>query len=107
MMQLREIMRTRLVTIGPNELAGEAWIRMRRHRIRHLVVLDATRLVGVVSERDLGGRAGANLRKNRSVKDLMTPNVVSVEPEITLDQAADVMRKQLIGCLPVLEADQL
>lgn len=106
-MQLREIMRTRLVTIGPNESAREAWIRMRRHRIRHLVVLDATRLVGVVSERDLGGRAGANLRRNRSVKDLMTPHVLSAEPEATLDQAADIMRKQLIGCLPVREGEQL
>jgi CBS domain-containing protein len=107
MMQLREIMRTRLVTIGPNESAREAWIRMRRHRIRHLVVLDATRLVGVVSERDLGGRAGADVRQNRSVKDLMTPHVVSAEPETPVGQAADIMRKQLIGCLPVLEADQL
>ena len=106
-MQLREIMRTRLVTIGPKEAAGEAWIRMRRHRIRHLAVIDAMRLVGVVSERDLGGRAGADVRKNRSVQDLMTPHVVSAEPGTTLDQAADVMRKQLIGCLPVLEGDQL
>lgn len=42
MMQLREIMRTRLVTIGPNEVAREAWIRMRRHRIRHFGGEEAT-----------------------------------------------------------------
>jgi CBS domain-containing protein len=38
--RLRDIMSTRLVTIGPREAASEAWTRMRRRRIRHLVVME-------------------------------------------------------------------
>ena len=106
-MRLREIMGTRVVSIGPKESASEAWTRLRRRRIRHLVVMEGTRLVGVLSERDLGGRAGAGIRKGRRVQDLMTPHVVSAEPETTLRQAADLMRKRLIGSLPVLDGDRL
>jgi CBS domain-containing protein len=69
--------------------------------------MEATRLVGVLSERDLGGRAGADIRSGRRVQDLMTPHVVSAEPETTFRQAADLMRKRLIGSLPVLDGDRL
>jgi CBS domain-containing protein/ribosome-associated translation inhibitor RaiA len=106
-MQLREIMSTRVVTIGPEEAASEAWTRLRRGRIRHLVVMDAKRLVGVLSERDLGGRAGAAARKGRRVQDTMTPHVASATPETTVREAADLMRKRLIGSLPVLDGDRL
>ena len=102
---LRAIMSTRVATIEPRETASEAWSRMRRRRIRHLVVMEGPRLVGVLSERDLGGRAGANVRKGRRVRDLMTPHVVSANPETTALQAADDMRKRLIGSLPVLDND--
>jgi CBS domain-containing protein len=107
LMRLREIMSTRVVTIGPKEAATEAWTRMRRHRIRHLVVMEATRLVGVLSERDLGGRAGDNIRRGRRVQDLMTPHVASAAPETTVREASDLMRKRLIGSLPVLDGDRL
>ena len=56
-MQLGEIMTPRVVTIAPDAPASAAWTRMRRRGIRHLVVMDNGQLVGVVSERDLGGRA--------------------------------------------------
>lgn len=106
-MRLREIMATRVVTIGPRESASAAWTRMRRRNIRHLVVMDDTRLVGVLSERDLGGRAGAAVRRGRVVKDLMTPRVASAHPDTTVREAADLMRERLIGSLPVLDGDRL
>jgi CBS domain-containing protein len=105
--RLRDIMSTRLVTIGPKEAASEAWTRMRRRRIRHLVVMEGGRLVGVLSERDLGGRAGADIRRGRKVQDLMTPQVESAAPETTIRAAAELMRKRLIGSLPVLDGDRL
>ena len=106
-MRLSDIMRNRVVTIGPDEAASAAWTRMRRRGIRHLVVMDGTQLVGVLSERDLGGRTGVEVRKGRAVKALMTPHVASAGPETTLHEAADLMRERLIGSLPVLDGDQL
>jgi len=106
-MRLREIMSTRVVTIGPDDAASAAWTRMRRRGIRHLAVVDGTGLVGVLSERDLGGRTGAELREGRRVRDLMTPRVASAEPDTALLEAADLMRARLIGSLPVLAGDRL
>lgn len=106
-MRLSDIMHTRVVTIGPDESADAAWTRMRRRGIRHLIVLEGSQLVGVISERDLGGRTGTRLRENRAVRDLMTRRVASAAPDSTLEDAADLMREQLIGSLPVVEDGEL
>ena len=105
-MQIRDVMTTPVITIGPEENASAAWKRMRRRGIRHLVVADDARLVGVISERDLGGRGGDERRKNRTVQQLMTPNVETAHPDMPLDRAADLMRERLIGSLPVVDADR-
>lgn len=106
-MQLDQIMTHRVVTIAPDDSASAAWTRMRRRGIRHLVVLDDDHLIGVVSERDLGGRGGAAMRRGRTVRKFMTRNVVSAEPETSVREAADLMRQRLIGSLPVIEGDRL
>lgn len=106
-MRLRELMSPSVVTVGPTEPANEAWSRMRRERIRHLVVTENKRIVGILSERDLGGRGGAGLRKGHTVRELMTPGVTSASPEMTLRQAANLMRGQLIGSLPIVDGDRL
>ncbi len=102
-MRLREIMTTEVVSIGPDEAANTAWSRMDREGIRHLVVTEGKRLLGVLSERDLGGRHGRAVRRGRAVRDLMTPQVAVASPATTLRQAANVMRGRLIGCLPVVD----
>ncbi len=96
-------MNTDVVTIRPDQTATAAWTRMQRKRIRHLVVVDGTRLLGVISDRDLGGRDGAAVRRGRTVRDLMTENVATASPTTTLRQAANLMRGRLIGSLPVLD----
>ena len=102
-MRLREIMTTEVVSIGPDDAANTAWSRMEREGIRHLVVTEGTRLLGVLSERDLGGRHGGAVRSGRVVRDLMTPQVAVATPATTLRQAANLMRGRLIGCLPVVD----
>ena len=102
-MRLREIMTTEVVSIGPDEAANTAWSRMDREGIRHLVVTEGKRLLGVLSERDLGGRHGRAVRRGRAVRDLMTPQVAVASPATTLRQAANLMRGRLIGCLPVVD----
>jgi CBS domain-containing protein len=102
-MRVEEIMTTPVVTTAPEELASAAWSRMKREGIRHLVVLDQGRLAGVLSERDLGGRDGATVRRGRSVGELMARPIASAKPGTTLRQAANLMRGRLIGSLPVVE----
>lgn len=106
-MRLQELMSTDVATIGPDETADTAWAQMQRGRIRHLVVMDDVHMVGVLSERDLGGRSGTALRRGRSVRELMTGSPASATPTTTLRQAANLMRGRLIGSLPVVEDDRV
>ena len=78
------------------------WCGLIRH---HLVVSDGPRVVGVLSDRDVGGRNGAPVRKNRIVGDLMTSRVVTVSPTKTVRQAANLMRGRSNGCLVVVGRD--
>lgn len=106
-MRLQDLMNTRVETASPHEAAADAWERMRARRIHHLVVVDRGEVVGVVSERDLGGPRGSALREGRTTADLMTPQVVSAEPETTVRKAANLLRGHTVGCLPVFDGQKL
>ena len=102
-MRIGEIMNKGVIATTSDEDAEHAWAEMRLRSLRHLVVMQGKRVIGIVSDRDLGGRNGAATRKGRAVGELMTANVVSVDPDTTIRQAANLMRGRTIGCLPVLE----
>jgi CBS domain-containing protein len=99
-----DIMSAKVVSVEPQQAANVAWSRMQRRDVRHLVVMDNGGLRGIISERDLSGR---NDRRGRMVQDVMTPRVVSAESDTTLEQAANLIGKRRIGCLPVLDDGQL
>ena len=105
MIRLRDIMQKKVEGISAHDSAEAAWNRMRLLRIRHLVVLKDRRVVGVLSDRDVAGRG--SLRHVEAVGDVMSEPVVSGHPEMTLRQAANRMRGRSIGCLPVVEGDDL
>ncbi len=106
-MRIGEIMSTDVLATTPGASADRIWNQMQLRKIRHFVVMSGSRVVGVISDRDLGGRSGASVRKNHTVGDLMVHDVVSAEPDTTLRQAANLMRGRTIGCLPVLEDGKL
>ena len=101
-MRVQDVMTEGVKTIAPTATADDAWSLMRLHGIHHLVVTKANRAVGVLSDRDAGGRRGAAVRMNSSVAELMTAPAVTVEPTTTVRQAANLMRGRSIGCLVVV-----
>jgi acetoin utilization protein AcuB len=103
-MRLQDVMTESVKTIEASAAAEDAWNLMRLHRIRHLVVTDSNRIVGVLSDRDAGGRQGTSLRAHSTVADLMTAPAVVVEPTTTVRQAANTMRGRSIGCLVVVKS---
>lgn len=106
-MKLTEIMTEQVEAIDTEASASAAWTRMRQKHIRHLVVTENDKIVGVISERDLGGKNGSEIRRGRKVYDLMTHKIATATPDMSLREAANLMRGRLIGCLPVLEGDRL
>ena len=114
MLLVRDSMSREVVTVGPETTAAEALALCRGKRIRHLPVIEGGRLVGVISDRDLRSAIPAlgdpkrteALQKVR-VGDEMVRDVVTVRPEDPIEYAASEMYERKIGCLPVLERDDL
>lgn len=101
MMRVLDVMTTDVETIGPAATAVEAWEVMQTNGFHHLVVTRGSDVMGVLSDRDMGGRRAASVRANRQVAELMTTPVVSVEPNDTIRRAANLMRGRSIGSLVV------
>jgi len=117
-MTVKEVMVKEVATLDVNDELSLANDIMRLGRIRHLPVVDGSRLVGLVSERDLfrsslahalgyGGSASRNLMKALRIKDIMVREVATISPEAKLFDAVKLMMEKKIGCLPVVEDDRL
>lgn len=102
-MRVQDVMSQGIRTVSPATPAEDAWNLMRLKEIHHLVVTEGSRLTGILSDRDAGGRRGAKLRKDRTVGDLMTRDVVTVQPETPVRKAANLMRGRSIGCVVVVD----
>jgi len=106
-MRVVEVMSTDVKTVRADTTAADAWEIMREQNIHHLVVMDGSTLVGVLSDRDVGGKRGAGVRAQSRVADLMTTATVTVEPQATIRKVANLMRGRTIGCVPVVEGGRL
>lgn len=104
-MRIEEIMTTGVKTTRPDAAAADARSAMKLHQIHHLVVLEGRDVVGVVSERDLGGRRGR--APEVRVADVMAPTPVTATPRTTVRAAANLLRGRSIGCLPVVDGKKL
>lgn len=100
-MRVQDVMTEGVQTIAPTSSAEDAWELMRRNDFHHVVVTRGTRVVGLLSHRDAGGRQGELVRRGRTVGELMTKPVVTVEPTATVRKAANLMRGHSIGCVVV------
>lgn len=96
-------------SIAPNVSVYRALELMAEKNIGALLVLEAGKLAGIISERDyarkviLQGRSS----KTTAVDELMTPLVFHVSPEQTLEHCMALMTSKRIRHLPVLEGDRV
>jgi acetoin utilization protein AcuB len=106
-MRVAEVMTEQVQTVPPDMSALDAWELMRLKGFHHLAVTADSRIVGVLSDRDAGGRSGAAIRSRSTVGDLMTTSVFTVQPTTTIRRVASLMRGRTIGCVPVVENEHL
>ena len=107
------------VTIGPKTTVPEAHKLMKEHDFRRLpVVDDHGRLIGIVTLSDLreAGPSSATtlsifelnyLLAQLTVEKIMTRDVITVSPDATIRDAANLMLKREVGALPVMENGRL
>ena len=108
-----------VVTLNRNDSLTTADDLMRLGRIRHLVVVhDDGELAGVLSQRDLflggllkalgyGTHAKAQALATMVVKEAMVADPLTTTPNTPLEEAAAVMLRKKIGCLPVIDKGKI
>ncbi len=117
-MKVKEIMVKEVATLDVNDELSLANDIMRLGRIRHLPVVDGTRLVGIISERDLFRSSLAqalgyatkdtrDLMKTLRIKEVMVSGVITIPPDTEVCEATKSMIQEKIGCLPVVDGTQL
>lgn len=98
-------MTQRPVTVAPGDLLSDAADKMKAGGFRRLPVIGDGKLVGIITERDLREHRGHF--EHIRVNGVMTENPLTVGPNTVLEEAAQIMLKQHIGGLPVVDSGQL
>jgi len=111
-------MEAEVVTLDVGDHLDLADDIMRLGRIRHMPVTSGKTLVGILSQRDLFRAAISSALQLRPaaerqwlskipVREVMTTQVFTIAPEASIRSAVEQMVGQRIGCLPVVEHEQL
>ncbi len=115
-MNVSEIASTDLLTVTMDHLIGQARDIMKTKKIRHLLVMDGNKLVGIITDRDvrshLSPRIDTTIESSEDEKTLktkthqvMTRNPITVSPDTPIAEAASLLLKDKIGCLPVIDEE--
>jgi acetoin utilization protein AcuB len=105
MLLVMSYMTRRPVTITSRDTLIDAQEKMNAGGFRRLPVVEGDRLVGIITDRDLGAHSG-HLRETR-VTAAMTENPLTVTPAIPLEAAARQMLDCKLDSLPVVEDGKL
>lgn len=116
-MLVRDRMTTTPITVMPDTPFMAAVRLMHKHRFRRLPVVDEEgRLIGIVTERDLlfalpsPSSSPSALELDHMlfklrVGEIMIKNVISIQPDVPIEEAARVILEKKIGGLPVVADD--
>jgi CBS domain-containing protein len=112
MTTVRQLLETKgadVVSVAPESNVLDALKLMAEREIGAVLVLDGSRLIGIMSERDyarkviLKGKSSQDTR----VREIMTERVVYARPEQTVPECMALMTSKRVRHLPVLEGERL
>lgn len=117
-MLVRDWMTRNPVAIGPETSIYRAWKIMQDRHLHHLQVVAGGTLMGILSDRDLRlvlpspatsleGHELSYLLDRLLASEVMTREVVTTNPQRSVDEAARTLLRNRIGALPVVEHGEL
>lgn len=117
-MAVADIMTKKLITVSLNETVKKMQEIFEKYPIHHLLVLNKSKLVGIIDDRDLLKITSPYLNtKLESEKDLFTltrqahqlmhPNPATINSSASIQDAARSLIKNNVDLLPVVDKDKL
>jgi CBS domain-containing protein len=112
MKTVRDILNTKghdVWCVGLENTVFEALRRMAEKEVGALVVMDGTRLAGIISERDYARKIVllGRTSPNTLVKEIMISHVAYTHPEQSIEECMAIMTDKRIRHLPVIEEGKL
>jgi len=108
-MKVKDIMTKGPACCGPETRLDKVANLMLENDCGGIPVLDGTKLVGVVTDRDIAVRAFGKMRNplDVPVKNIMTSDVLSVDEETPIEIAVDLMQERKVRRVPVMRAGKV
>jgi CBS domain-containing protein len=103
-----DVMTPEPTTLAPTATVGDAYQLMKEHGFRHVPIVEADVLLGIVSMTDIG-HLGAKVAEilRRPLHEVMTKNLITCKRGEKIEIAAANMASHKINCLLVVEGRRL
>jgi CBS domain-containing protein len=96
-----------LLTVVPEETLGEAAEKMTGRGVGAALVMEAGRLVGILTERDLLAAVAARIQTSEApVREWMTEKPITVPEATSIERAASIMVTNGFRHLPIVDGEQ-
>jgi CBS domain-containing protein len=102
-MLVKDYMSARMVTINKQQSVLDVAKRMTERNVSSVVITDdKDRIVGILTERDIVRSVTNGVEASRaSASSLMTHPIVSIEPDLSIEDAARIMAQKKVRHLMV------
>jgi len=115
-MLVKDWMNKSVFSVSANDSVQQAIKLQKKNTVGILLVYDDGRLAGIVADMDLkkaivpdlvpiGKTEAFNMLSNIKVRQIMSPRPLTVTPEHTMDEAAELLLKNKISAAPVVNND--
>lgn len=106
---VRDLMTTRIATVGPDTRLETIAKAFERHPFHHIPIVGQDgRVVGIVSDRDLiRAYTGHRFESDKPVSSIMTKLIASIDADASLHEAAKRLMKLGVNSLLILEDGKL
>ncbi|PLS05001.1 CBS domain-containing protein [Bacillus halotolerans] len=106
-MKVRDIMTANVECCEPTASVTELAKKMKDSNVGSIPICGSGRLQGIVSDRDIVTRSLAEDQMEAKASDIMSTEIVSGHPDMSADEASQLMAEHQIRRLPILENERL